>query len=162
MNNKLTYYCFLEKYQCINARAPFKYISDSETFSPKETFELQKNIIKNWGDAYDEHVDYNSCPIWNDIYNIDMFGSEIFYSHENNKPWVTFKVEFSFCNNLENFTLEKEVEVLNWLKDIFEIINIRLIYDKNKKGEFYSIGDSDGIKFYQKFDIEYIINKQGG
>ena len=79
MNNKLTYYCFLEKYQCIGARTPFKYISGSETFSPKETFELQKNIIKNWGDAYDEYVDYNSCPVWDDIYNIDMFGSEIFY-----------------------------------------------------------------------------------
>ena len=97
----------------------------------------------------------------NDIYNINMFGSEIFYSYENNKPWVTFKVEFSLCNDLKNFTPEKEVEVLDWLKDVFEGVNTYLVYDKNEKGEFYSIGEPDGIKFYQEFDIEHIINKQG-
>ena len=159
MSNTLTYYCFLGKYQYTDFKTPFKYISGSGTFSPKETFELQKNIIKNWGDAYDEHVDYKSCPIWDDIYNIDMFGSEIFYSWENNKPWVTFKVEFSLCNDLKNFTPEKEVEVLDWLKDVFERVNTYLVYDKNEKGEFYSIGEPDGIKFYQELDIEHIINK---
>ena len=160
MIRTLTYYCPLSRWKSLGLKIPFQYIANSETFDETTTYFLNKYIKEDWEYLFEEDIDYyNHFPFFNKITYVELFDSEIFYSKENDRPWVFLKITITLNHNVDCLSYIEENLLKEWIEKKLDELNTYLSSHKNKNKEFFQIGDRDSIELYQKFDIDLIINK---